>query len=107
MVIAISGSGNSPNVIRALEFARDMGAKTVGITGRDGGQVATLCDPCLIVPAHYMQIIEDLHTITIHAVSSARYNRINAWQSETVESRVDIASARTSINYRVMGEARS
>jgi D-sedoheptulose 7-phosphate isomerase len=107
MVIAISGSGNSPNVIRALEFARDMGAKTVGITGRDGGQVVPLCDPCLIVPAHNMQIIEDLHTITIHAVSSALYNRINAWQSENVEGTVDIASARTSTNYRVLGEARS
>ena len=106
MVIAISGSGNSPNVLRALEFAREMAAKTVGITGRDGGQMAGLCDPCLIVPSHNMQIIEDLHTVTVHAVSSALYNRINALQNQHPEGAVDIASARTSNSYRVMGQAR-
>jgi D-sedoheptulose 7-phosphate isomerase len=106
-VIAISGSGNSPNVLRALEFAREMGAKTVGITGRDGGKVAPLCDPCLIVPSNNMQIIEDLHTVTIHGVSSALYNRINALQSQNGEGMLDIASAKTSTSYRVMGQARS
>jgi D-sedoheptulose 7-phosphate isomerase len=107
MVIAISGSGNSPNVLRALELARDIGAKTVGMTGRDGGQMAVFCDPCLIVPAHNMQIIEDLHTITVHAVSTALYNRIGALSCGTAEPLVDIASARGSANYANLSQARS
>lgn len=78
LVIAISGSGNSPNVLRALELARDTGARTVGITGRDGGKMASLCDPCLIVPSHNMQVIEDLHTITVHAIATTLYNRIGS-----------------------------
>lgn len=78
LVVAISGSGNSPNIIRALELARDTGAKRVGITGRDGGRMAALCAPCLIVPSHNMQVIEDLHTIAAHAIATALYNRIAA-----------------------------
>lgn len=107
LVIAISGSGNSPNVLRALELARATGAKTVGITGRDGGQMALLCDPCLIVPSHNMQIIEDLHTVTVHAVSTALYNRIGALPCETAEGTVDIATARSGTGYVAMKQARS
>jgi len=107
LVIAISGSGNSPNVLRALELARDRGAKTVGITGRDGGKMDALCDPCLIVPSHNMQIIEDLHTITVHAVSTALYNRISALHFQTAEGVVGIASARSSTDYTVLGQVRS
>ena len=107
MVIAISGSGNSPNVLRALEFARDIGAKTVGITGRDGGKMAALCNTCLIAPSWNMQIIEDLHTITVHAVSTVLYNRIRAAQNQNAESTAEGVSARVSMSYQVRGQARS
>ena len=107
LVIAISGSGNSPNVLRALEFASDIGAKAVGITGRDGGKMAPLCDPCLIVPSQNMQIIEDLHTITMHAVSSALYSRISALQCQIADGLIDTANARPSDVYSAMRQARS
>jgi len=78
VVFAISGSGNSPNVLRALEYAREIGASAIGITGRDGGKMAGLCDLCLIVPSPNMQVIEDLHTVTIHSLATSLYNRIRA-----------------------------
>ena len=86
IVFAISGSGNSPNVLRALEYAREIGATSVGITGRNGGKMVGLCDPCLIVPTSNMQVIEDLHTITVHSLATALYNRIRALHAPTLTS---------------------
>jgi len=69
LVIAISGSGNSPNILKALELARKRKAKTIGLTGYDGGRMKQLCDICLIVPSDSMQKIEDAHLIVEHALS--------------------------------------
>jgi D-sedoheptulose 7-phosphate isomerase len=65
---AISGSGNSPNVLAALRFARQAGAATTGITGFQGGKMKALCDLCVVVPSENMQIIEDLHLSIAHSV---------------------------------------
>jgi len=65
---AISGSGNSPNVLNALRTARRAGATTIGLTGFHGGQMKSLCDICVIVPSDNMQIIEDLHLCISHAL---------------------------------------
>jgi D-sedoheptulose 7-phosphate isomerase len=64
---AISGSGNSPNILAALSFARQAGAVTAGITGFQGGKMKCLCDVCVVVPSDNMQIIEDLHVSISHA----------------------------------------
>src|SRR2546425_1387043 len=61
IAFAISGSGNSPNVLRALTVAREAGAITIGLTGFQGGKMRELCDTCMIVPSDNMQVIEDLH----------------------------------------------
>src|SRR5882762_10308228 len=61
VAFAISASGNSPNILAALSFARLAGAVTAGITGFQGGQMKSLCDVCVVVPSDDMQIIEDLH----------------------------------------------
>jgi D-sedoheptulose 7-phosphate isomerase len=71
VVMAISGSGNSRNVLNALALAREHGAVTVGLTGGDGGQLKSLCDHCLIVPSDNMQHIEELHLVVLHAIYSA------------------------------------
>jgi D-sedoheptulose 7-phosphate isomerase len=71
VALAISGSGNSPNVLRALHVARDAGATTVGLTGFEGGQMRNLCDICVVVPSDNMQIIEDIHLSVTHAVFSS------------------------------------
>src|SRR5258708_18441474 len=68
VAFAISASGNSPNILAALSFARQAGAVTAGITGFQGGQMKSLCDPCLVGPSHDMQIIEDLHVSIAHCV---------------------------------------
>jgi D-sedoheptulose 7-phosphate isomerase len=68
VAFAISGSGNSPNVLAALNFARQLGAITAGITGFEGGKMKSLCDVCVVVPSHNMQIIEDLHLSIAHSV---------------------------------------
>lgn len=68
VAFAISGSGNSPNVLRALTVARDAGAATLGLTGFQGGKMRRLCDVCVVVPSDNMQIIEDLHLSATHAL---------------------------------------
>ncbi|MFZ0773642.1 MAG: SIS domain-containing protein [Candidatus Sulfotelmatobacter sp.] len=80
VAFAISGSGNSPNVLQALEAARDARATTIGLTGFAGGKMMKLCDVCVILPSDNMQIIEDFHLSVTHAVFSVIRQRI----SETI-----------------------
>ena len=68
VAFAISGSGNSRNVLNALRVARDAGATTIGIAGFQGGAMKPLCDHFAIVPSNDMQIIEDLHLAIAHSV---------------------------------------
>jgi D-sedoheptulose 7-phosphate isomerase len=70
VAFAISGSGNSPNVLLALEAARDAGACTIGLTGFRGGKMKGLCDVCIVIPSENMQIIEDFHLSVAHAIFS-------------------------------------
>jgi len=76
IALAISGSGNSPNVLKALKVARDAGAFTIGLTGFQGGKMKDLCDLCMIVPSDNMQIIEDLHLSVAHAIFTALRGKI-------------------------------
>ena len=71
VVIGISGSGNSPNVLHAMVYARTQGAQTIGLTGFRGGHLKDLVDLCLIVPSDSMEQIEDVHMIVAHTVSTS------------------------------------
>ena len=64
LLIAISTSGNSPNVIKAVMTARNLGCKTVGLTGKKGKKLAALCDACVMVPSGRTSRIQEAH-ITI------------------------------------------
>lgn len=75
LVIAISGSGNSPNVIRAVETANRLGAKTFGLSGYRGGKLVNLAHECIVVPCDNMQQIEDLHMVILHIVFSLLRDR--------------------------------
>jgi D-sedoheptulose 7-phosphate isomerase len=68
VAFAISGSGNSPSVLRGLEVARSHSARTLGLTGFEGGRMRGLCDICMIIPSTNMQIIEDFHLSVTHAI---------------------------------------
>jgi D-sedoheptulose 7-phosphate isomerase len=76
IALAISGSGNSPNVIRGLEAARRLGAQTLALTGFDGGRAKPLADLCLVVPSDSMQLIEDAHLCATHAIFLAIRQRM-------------------------------
>lgn len=78
VAFAISGSGNSPNVLRALEAARAAGAFTIGLTGFQGGRMKALCDLCVVVPSDNMQVIEDFHLAVSHAIFSVVRRRLCA-----------------------------
>jgi D-sedoheptulose 7-phosphate isomerase len=71
IAFAISGSGKSPNVLKALRVARREGAFTIGLTGFQGGDMKELCDLCMIIPSDNMQVIEDLHLSVAHAIFTA------------------------------------
>jgi D-sedoheptulose 7-phosphate isomerase len=68
VAFAISGSGNSPNVLKALALARRVGAVTVGLTGFQGGKMKNLLDCGIVVPADNMQQVEDCHLVLAHLI---------------------------------------
>jgi len=68
LVMCISGSGNSPNVIRAMEYANSIGCKTLALTGRDGGKLGPLAQLNIQVEAPHMGRIEDAHMIVCHMI---------------------------------------
>lgn len=76
LVIAISGSGNSKNVIRAVEYAKSCNNKVVGITGFDGGRLKEMADYSLHVPVNSMQITEDIHMVFDHLMMSVFYRHL-------------------------------
>ncbi len=71
LAIAISGSGNSPNVLAGIAAAAAAGARTAALTGMGGGRLAPLVDVALVAPSDAMEIIEDVHLMVNHAVTGA------------------------------------
>ena len=71
VVIGFSGSGNSPNVINAISFAKNNGCKCIGITGMSGGKLSKLCDLTIVVPSNDMLQIESTHTTLCHCITNA------------------------------------
>ncbi|QNU68790.1 SIS domain-containing protein [Ruminiclostridium herbifermentans] len=70
LVIGISGSGNSKNVVNAIEYANYVGAETIGLVGYDGGKLKELAKYCIHVPIRDMQKVEDIHMILEHLIMS-------------------------------------
>ena len=68
VVIGISGSGNSENVVRAIKWAREKGGKTIAMVGFKGGKLKDLAEIVMQVPVNDMEITEDVHTMIFHAV---------------------------------------
>ncbi len=69
VVVAISASGNSENVLRAVAYANSKAAITIGLTGFEGGRLKEIAKVCLIVPSSSMEQIEDVHLILGHLLS--------------------------------------
>jgi D-sedoheptulose 7-phosphate isomerase len=77
VAFAISGSGNSLNVLEALRAAKAIGSTTVGLGGFAGGRMRALCDLCIVVPCDNMQIIEDLHLCVAHSLFTCVRSKIS------------------------------
>ncbi len=65
---AISTSGNSPNVLAAMQCAREAGLGTIGLTGADGGAIASFCDVLMAVPSRHTPRIQEVHLVTYHTI---------------------------------------
>lgn len=80
LLIAISGSGNSPNVIRAIEWANANGMKTFGVTGYDGGELRKLAHQSMHVPSFNMGAVETVHTVYFHYLIDELRERFKTMQ---------------------------
>ena len=76
VIVAISGRGNSQNVINAVEYARGQGNRIIGLTGYNGGKLKQLADISLHAPVYSMQITEDIHMIFDHLMMSVFYESL-------------------------------
>lgn len=74
IVIGISGSGNSENVVKALSYAKDNGGVTIGIVGYDGGKIKQIAEHSIHVKINNMQIVEDVHMMLDHVMMYVFYN---------------------------------
>jgi D-sedoheptulose 7-phosphate isomerase len=77
LLIAISGSGNSPNILRAVEWANANGMTTLGVTGFSGGKLKEIAHHGLHCPIDDMGIVESLHLVAFHYILDDVYGRIN------------------------------
>ena len=80
VLVAISGSGNSANVLRAVDYAREIGMRTIGITGYDGGKLHRVADLSVHVPVWDMGMAEALHGVLFHLAMSRLRERVAAAQ---------------------------
>lgn len=77
LVIGISASGNSKNVLKAIKYANKKGARTIGLTGFDGGKLANLAKLSLVIKINDMQKVEDTHLIINHMIMQIVYKKLH------------------------------
>lgn len=68
IVFGITTSGNSSNIIKAMNKANELGALTIGLTGKDGGQLKDICDYCLVIPSNNTARIQEAHILIGHII---------------------------------------
>lgn len=77
VLLAISTSGNSPNILRAIEAARECKVSVIGLTGGSGGQMRAACDLCLCVPSKSTARIQEMHITIGHAICELLEERLS------------------------------
>jgi len=81
VLVAISASGNSPNIIAAVEAAKQIGVTVLGLTGFTGGKLSKMADVSLVVPSDGYGPVEDVHMILDHIITSYLYEKLKATYS--------------------------
>lgn len=89
LVIGISGSGNSMNVVKAMEYAKEKGAKTVALCGYSGGKIKQLADLNVHAEVHDMEITEDIHMVIFHTIKQALIKELHGSNSVSMGSVYD------------------
>jgi len=79
VLIAMSTSGNSPNILKAIQVAKEMGIKTIGWTGKTGGKMRNEVDLCLGTTSDYCGMIEDIHMVVGHIITIALSDEANTF----------------------------
>ena len=77
LVIGISGSGNSENVLRAIRYANREGGRTIGLSGFSGGTLSETAHVSFVAPVHDMQQVEDVHMIFVHVMMQTVYGLLH------------------------------
>lgn len=85
VAIGISASGNSANILKAMQVAREYGAITLGFTGWDGGKLAGMVDHCILVPSKHIVQQEDMHLVLDHVIATTLRQLI---ESEVASNRL-------------------
>lgn len=83
VVVALSGSGNSPSVLKAVEYGNQQGAITVGLTGFNGGKLKGMVQLPVHIPVHDMQKVEDIHMMLFHVAMQVLCARLDAPSNAT------------------------
>jgi len=78
VLLAITTSGNSPNILRAIEAARKTKVSVIGLTGESGGKMRVACDLCLCVPSKSTARIQEMHITISHAICELLEERLSA-----------------------------
>ena len=76
MVIGISASGNSPNILRAIEYGKSAGLVTVGMTGFSGGKLKKIADHVIHIPVNDYGMVENMHMIIVHIIVTQTTARV-------------------------------
>jgi D-sedoheptulose 7-phosphate isomerase len=99
-VLAISGSGNSPNVLEAVAWGNQAGAMTIGITGFDGGQLSRIARVHMRVDNYCMPQVEDIHSMICHALAVNLGQQIEESLSELA---VEVSASQLMLLEHVVG----
>lgn len=81
LVIGISGSGNSTNVVKALAYANEIGAKTLALCGYSGGKIKEISTYCVHAEVYDMEVAEDVHMVTFHTIKQALIKHLHGEKS--------------------------
>ena len=94
LLVAISASGNSPNVVAAVDTARSCGMGVVGLSGRSGGRLARLSDVVVNVPSDRIEVVEDAHLIVAHSLCVAVRERLASGETSVPTTSLSVVPAR-------------
>jgi len=101
IVIAISASGNSPNILAAARLAQHSGAITLALTGQDGGKLSRLADFTIYVPSQSIEQVEDAHLVIAHSLCVVLREQL---RTEAVLREVDCSVLKKNIDQHVMAD---